>query len=125
CSSGFACWTSGGLETQLFTMLVTIALSGVVAAEDVAGDRRFYASGVALALAAMTRPEGLLVAAVLGVTRIICNLVARRRVIGKHELIAAGCFLVLWAPWFAWRYWYYGHLFPNTYYVKASGPWAG
>ena len=23
CSSGFACWTSGGLETQLYTLLVT------------------------------------------------------------------------------------------------------
>ncbi len=125
CSSGFACWTSGGLETQLFTMLCTIAIHGVVAAEDVAGERRLYTTGVALALAAMTRPEGLLVGAVLGVVRIICNVVARRRVIGKHELITAGCFLALWAPWFAWRYWYYGHLFPNTYYVKATGVWTG
>src|SRR4051794_19779493 len=30
CSSGFACWTSGGLETQLFTMLFAIALDGFV-----------------------------------------------------------------------------------------------
>jgi hypothetical protein len=28
---------------------------------------------------------------------------------------------MLWGPWFLWRAWYYGHLFPNTYYVKASG----
>lgn len=125
CSSGFACWTSGGLETQLFTMLVALAVYGVVAAEDVAGERRLYITGVALALAAMTRPEGLLVGGVLGIVRIICNVVAKRRVIGVHELITAGCFLVLWAPWFSWRYWYYGHLFPNTYYVKATGTWAG
>src|SRR5689334_13709470 len=32
CSSGFACWTSGGLETQLFTLLVTAALDALVAA---------------------------------------------------------------------------------------------
>ena len=32
CSSGFACWTSGGLETQLFTLLVIAALDAVVAA---------------------------------------------------------------------------------------------
>jgi arabinofuranosyltransferase len=125
CSSGFACWTSGGLETQLFTMLVMIAIDGVVGAEDVAGERRLYRTGIALALAAMTRPEGLLVGVVLGVVRLICNVVARRRIIGKPELVTALVFLVLWAPWFGWRYWYYGHLFPNTYYVKASGPWAG
>ncbi len=124
CSSGFACWTSGGLETQLFTMLCTIALNGVVAAEDVAGERGLYRAAVALALSAMTRPEGLLVAAVLGVVRILCNVLSRRRAIGKPELVAAACFLGVWAPWFAWRCWYYGHLFPNTYYVKASGRWA-
>lgn len=122
-SSGYACWTSGGLETQLFTMLCAVALDGVVMAEDPATERGMYRAGVALALAAMTRPEGLIVAAVLAVTRIICNLVARRTVIGMPELFAAVLFLSLWGPWFAWRYWYYGHLFPNTYYVKASGEW--
>ena len=123
CSSGFACWTSGGLETQLFTMLCAMAIDGVVAAEgeEGAGLRR---AGVALALGAMTRPEGLLIAAALGLVRIICNVVAKRRVVGRTEIIAAICFLVLWAPWFAWRWWYYGWPFPNTYYVKASGPWA-
>jgi hypothetical protein len=125
-SSGFACWTSGGLETQLFTLLVAIALDGLVEAEEDGGERALYRSGLALALAAMTRPEGLMVAGVIGVVRLACNLIARSRrpVIGRVELIAAGCFLVVWAPWFAWRYWYYGYPFPNTYYVKATGPWA-
>jgi hypothetical protein len=123
CSSGFACWTSGGLETQLFTLLCTIAIDAMVAAEDVAGERALWRAGIALALAAMTRPEGLLVAAALGVVRLVCNLVARRRVIGKTELIAAAWLVGIWAPWFAWRWWYYGWPFPNTYYVKASGAW--
>lgn len=120
-SSGFACWTSGGLETQLFTLLCTIAIEGLVSAEDSRGLRR---AGIALALAAMTRPEGLIVAAVVGVTRLICNAFGKRRIIGRTELIAAACFLGIWAPWFAWRWWYYGWPFPNTYYVKAHGPWA-
>jgi hypothetical protein len=41
----------------------------------------------------------------------------------REEAIAVAWFLGLWAPWFAWRWWYYGWPFPNTYYVKASGPW--
>ncbi len=53
-SSGFACWTSGGLETQLFVMLVVIALDAVVAA--VVRPAALRRAGVALALAAMTRP---------------------------------------------------------------------
>ncbi|HEY5924944.1 MAG TPA: hypothetical protein VIV11_24855 [Kofleriaceae bacterium] len=124
-SSGYACWTSGGLETQLFTMLVAIALDGIVAAEDSDREAGMYRAGLALALAAMARPEGLLVAGVLALVRVICNVIARRTVIGMPEVFAAILFLSLWAPWFAWRWWYYGYPFPNTYYVKASGKWAG
>jgi hypothetical protein len=124
-SSGFACWTSGGLETQLFTLLVAVALDGVVdAVQRPAAIRR---AGLALAFAAMTRPEGLLVAGVLGIvhlTSIGLTIRAYRRMPNiRNELVAIACFLVLWTPWFAWRAWYYGHLWPNTYYVKAAGRW--
>lgn len=133
-SSGFACWTSGGLETQLFTVLVTAALDAFVAAS---GDpRALRRAAICLALASMTRPEGPLVAAVLGAAWVLLRALgataddgghdggARRRFAIRHELVAAAWFLALWAPWFAWRWHYYGHPFPNTYYVKAAGPWA-
>src|SRR5512143_162183 len=48
CSSGFACWTSGGLETQLFTLLVTAALDAFVAAAT--EPRALRRAGVMLAL---------------------------------------------------------------------------
>jgi hypothetical protein len=142
CSSGFACWTSGGLETQLYTLLVIAALDALVAA---ATDRRALRRlGAILALASMTRPEGPLVAAVLGVAWLTVGIVGRlgraavapvapalaptlpapgrRRFV--DEALAVAWFLALWAPWFAWRWWYYGWPFPNTYYVKTTGPWA-
>src|SRR4029079_10268745 len=56
CSSGFACWTSGGLETQLFTLFVAAALDACVAAAS--SPRALRRLGVMLALASMTRPEG-------------------------------------------------------------------
>ena len=133
CSSGFACWTSGGLETQLYTLLIAAAVDALVAA--VTEPRALRRIGVVLALASMTRPEGPMVAAVLGAVW------AGRRLIGwlrgragrggeprgvrgvRDEAIAVAWFLALWAPWFAWRWWYYGWPFPNTYYVKATGPW--
>ncbi len=129
CSSGFACWTSGGLETQLFTMLVTGALEAVVAATD--RPRALRRAGALLAFAAMTRPEGVLIAAVLGVIALAHLILvhraapaATRRFPVRDVVLAAAWFLALWAPWFAWRWWYYGWPFPNTYYVKAAGPWA-
>lgn len=102
-ASGYACWCSGGLESQMFTFFVVCGL----AAEGATG------AGVALGLAALTRPEGVLVAAVVGVWRCIVG----RRLDVRFGLV----FLAIWAPYFAWRWWYYGWLFPNTFYVKAGG----
>ncbi|HEU0032391.1 MAG TPA: hypothetical protein VFQ53_17285 [Kofleriaceae bacterium] len=123
-SSGFACWSSGGLETQLFTLLVIAALEAVVAATTT--PRAIRRAGWLLALAAMTRPEGPMIAAVLGAIRLVQLVLdwrATKRFPLRDELYAAAWFLGLWVPWFAWRYFYYGHLFPNTYYVKAAGDW--
>ncbi|HVV86551.1 MAG TPA: hypothetical protein VHE35_26015 [Kofleriaceae bacterium] len=134
CSSGFACWSSGGLETQLYTFLVALALDGYVEAFDGDGDgdaaaaaargrsRPLRRMAIALALAAMTRPEGLLIAALFVLHRLAHNATADRRWRPtRDELVACAWFLGLWAPWFAWRWWYYRWPFPNTYYVKAAG----
>lgn len=119
-SSGFACWTSGGLETQMFTFWITLAFYAYVRAD---GEHRYYRLlGISLALAAMTRPEGLLITALIGGHRFLLNLLRDRRIKpSRSELICLAAFLLIWAPWFAWRAWYYGHFFPNTYYVKAAG----
>lgn len=114
-SSGYAAWASGGLETQMFTFFVVLGLERYAA-------ERLPATGLALALAAMTRPEGNLVFAVVGLHRLVANLVVERRLRPRRdELLAVGAFLALYAPYFAWRWWYYGWPFPNTAYVKAGG----
>jgi arabinofuranosyltransferase len=143
-SSGFACWSSGGLETQLFTLLVTAAFDAYVAAAT--KPRALRRLGVLLALASMTRPEGPMIAAVFGMHWLARALWSRLRGRGaappsgapagadatgparrggRDAVIAVAWFVGLWAPWFAWRWWYYGWPFPNTYYVKATGPWTG
>lgn len=121
CSSGYACWSSGGLETQLYTFLVAAALDAYVASD--AAPRAFRRVGIFLALASMTRPEGPLLVALFGAHRLARNLAVEKRWRpSKDELLAAAWFLGLWGPWFAWRWWYYGWPFPNTYYVKATDP---
>lgn len=120
-SSGYACWSSGGLETQLYTFLIIAALDAYLEALD--RPRALRRMGVLLALASMTRPEGPLLVALVGVHRLARNLLVERRLRpSRDELLAAAWFLALWAPWFAWRWWYYGWPFPNTYYVKATDP---
>jgi arabinofuranosyltransferase len=94
----------------MFTFFVTLGLLGLV-------DERPVLSGVAFGLSALTRPEGALVFAVAGLWR----LGARRLRLRRDDLVWGAAFLAVWAPWYAWRWWYYGWPFPNTYYVKAAG----
>src|SRR6185437_128648 len=105
----------------LFTLLCALAIEAYVASED-GEPLRLQRAGLYLALAAMTRPEGLLVAAVIGAHRLALKIGYRRKKLpDQAEWRAIGAFLIVWAPWFAWRWWYYGYKFPNTYYVKATG----
>jgi hypothetical protein len=79
--------------------------------------RRLAVAGAVLALASLTRPDGVLFAAVCGVW-----LLAARDLRGA--LAFAAGFAALWLPATVWRIAYYGELFPNTYYAKSAAlPW--
>lgn len=121
---GYACWSSGGLETQLFTLLSTLAFAAYVD-ELCDGDVRL-SGGLAWGLAALTRPEGLLFFALTaghrGLRRMLAPRPGESRILpGRRELLAVGIFLALVVPHLVWRRWYYGWWLPNTFYIKASG----
>jgi len=89
------------------------------------------AGGVTLGLCALTRPEGLLVAAVLITMRLVADrfgpaadgATSPRGRRGPHWLRLAAAvvpFLVVVAPYEIWRVSFYGYLFPNTFYAKTG-----
>ncbi len=118
-TSGFACWVSGGLETQLFTFLAFAACASLCVELD---SGRGFASGALFALAAMTRPEGALLFAIAGAFRVARNCFALRRLWPtRTELLWGATFAALFVPYFAGRWLYFGWAFPNTFYVKAAG----
>lgn len=106
----FACWAVSGMETLLFTALVTAALYFYVRHGEYS-----FASPVITALAGLTRPEGWLLAFLLGTHA----LMQRSRQGLRFVLLFAAVFV----PWFAWRVWYYGFLLPNTFYAKVGNSW--
>jgi hypothetical protein len=115
----FACWCAGGLETQLFTFLVTLGFD-LALGEVTVG--KGWTSAVAFAFAAMTRPEGVLLFGLVGLFRLFTNLQRERRLVPRrNELAWVAAFVALFGPYFLWRWRYYGWLFPNTFYVKSSG----
>lgn len=104
-----------GLETPGFLLLTTLAVLAVV-------ERRFVWAGVFLSLGVMTRPDGLVVIAVVaawvGWTAFRGRADARRWFL---DLVRLGApMLVLLGPWTIWRVAYYGHLVPNALAAKSG-----
>ena len=121
-SATFAVWTSGGgLETRQFTFftLVAVALLSVFGANRLG----LVAASLSLAAAALTRPEGLLVAACCVGWFVAHRWFAARKLDWRGTLALAGPFVVLIGGHFLARYRYYGEWLPNTYYAKHVGPW--
>ena len=117
-TGAFACWCTGGLETMFFTFLLTLGFERLLAEME---DRKGFASGGYFALAALTRPEGVLLFAVAAFYRALSNLVRHRRLQPRqHEVLWVVLFLMIFVPYFVWRLIYYGWPFPNTFYVKSS-----
>lgn len=117
----FVGWSTGGLETALFTFLVTAGLLRLWSEiED--GPKSKPLSAFLLSAAALTRPDGLLFLGLAGLARMGAWIATRER---RRE--ALGAFL-LWGvaaagpvlAHLAWRWSYYGYPLPNTYYAKVS-----
>ncbi len=106
-------FATGGLETSLFALEMT-AIYVVLTRSDV-GPARAAATGLLLACASMTRPDGLMLAPTV-VLYLLLTGTRRPRTI----LALGAAFLVIWAPYTAWRVSYYGDYFPNTYYAKSA-----
>ncbi len=117
---GFACWSSGGLETQLFTFFVTLGMTRYLVAED--GRRPGPGAAIAFALAALTRPEGILFFALTVAHRGMTMLFVERKPLpSARQLAVMALFGAIVAPHLLWRRWYYGWWLPNTFYIKSSG----
>jgi hypothetical protein len=114
--SGYACWSSGGLETQLFTFLVTLGAALYLGAEDPP-----LSSAIAFGLSALTRPEGLFLFALTGLHLVAMKIARRKLVPTRAELRFVLVFLALVVPHLLWRRSYYGWWLPNTFYIKSSG----
>jgi hypothetical protein len=116
-------WSISGMETMLFAALLLAAIH-LQALEEEGG--RWRGATLAFVLLALTRPEGVLAFAAAAVGSLVAARLRDvasdpwRRSLRRHAADLA-VFAVLYGAYFAWRARYYGHLFPNTFYAKATG----
>jgi hypothetical protein len=110
-------WTiyaTSGLETSFFTFLAVLGY--VLLAVGITGGRhRPVALGIVMALCALTRPDGVVFAAVAGALLIWLSWPNWRA-----PLSYTLAFGVPYAIFLAWRVAYYGDVLPNTYYAKSA-----
>ncbi len=123
CSSAtFAVWTSGGgLETRQFTFFVLLAVVCLAVHND--SRRGLLLASLSLSAAALTRPEGPLIAACCFTWFAAQRFVATRRLDWRELAALVAPFAILVAAHFIFRYAYYGEWLPNTYYAKHIRPW--
>jgi hypothetical protein len=118
-SGAFVYWALCPMGTMFFTVLLLLAL---VASLEERASGRWVGSGLAFAMLAVTRPEGIHLFAVTTAVLALADRLERGdwHHLGRH---AANVTLVagVVAAHVGWRYAYYGTLLPNTYYAKVTG----
>lgn len=100
-----------GMETAMFAALLLASMLAF-------GRRRWATAGALAGLAMLTRPDGVVLAGVYGV---VAAWGAARGRLPRSSLWYIGVAGALFAPYFAWRWLYYGYPLPNTFYVKVGG----
>ena len=107
-------WSMSGLENPLFLALTLWCAVRLVREHD--EPERAPWSALLAAGVALTRPDGLVVAAAAGAAQL--SSAHRLRGVVRWLLLAAAPV----AAHFAWRYAYYAYPWPNTYFVKVAFP---
>jgi hypothetical protein len=124
-SGAFSCWATGGMDVPLVGFVGTCLLAvhfrtsrrGSLGIPDRSDSLGIAAAlGSALGFAMILRPEVILVGGILLLDRLARDLRTRR----PTGLVFAGAMLLVYVPYWTWRYSYYGKLLPNTFYVKVG-----
>ena len=116
-NGALAFWTFSGMETALFTLLLNAGVCRYI--RDLRETTHSQWTGAFFGLAALTRPEGLLV---FGLTGLHHLTIARPRTTAALSQWFRWTipFFILVVPHFAFRYSYYEQLLPNTFYAKSA-----
>jgi hypothetical protein len=116
----FIVGTIGGLETPLFASILCWSVVAYLEAIHAAtpGSQTNWWAGASLlfALLLLTRPDG-----VLTYFLFWCYAAWKFRSQPRNVVLFTLPLLLVYTPYFLWRWHYYGFFFPNTFYVKQGG----
>lgn len=115
-------WSLGGLEGPLFSLLVAVGTCLLLIDAEAARRRWLhFASGLALGLGYLTRPDGIVFVAVSAAWLLWMTWRSKPRTYAGLIAFAVGVGIVV-TPYTVWQLSYYGDIVPNTFYVKTGAP---
>jgi len=109
-------FATNGMETGL--LLAAFAWALALTCDGL--PRRWLALGIAWAAMMWTRPDACVHIAILGLSALAYAAPGERRAALLAMLKAAAVTTVLYLPWFAWAWWYYGSPVPHTIVAKGA-----
>jgi arabinofuranosyltransferase len=112
---GTIIWIYGGLETVMYTSILFMAISSFLYLPSTLQNRIW--SGLLFAMAAMTRPDGILF---FGICAAQLFTVSAKGKTWRLFFAFTISFLAVYGCYFVCRYNYYGLLLPNTFYAKTN-----
>lgn len=116
-SAPIVSWAIGGLEGVMFSLLATVGILLFASASQAEESKALYiCSGISLGLACLTRPDGIVFAA-LAFIWLLRDFKHHRSFNILHFSFASGLIIL---SYLAWQYYYYGDVLPNTFYVKGT-----
>ena len=111
-------WSASGLETMLFTMLTAAGFLLLEKRLQTGEIRYEYQIWIVSFFLFLTRPDGIVFAAVMG----FYLLLWRKGIFRRDRLLPfLGAFLIPFLIYNIWRIAYFGYWLPNTFYAKATG----
>ncbi len=116
-SGPMATWAASGLETPLFSLLAIASLYAMARWRGSESARDLALAWTAVVLATLTRPEGLLLAAIAGWMTLAGDGERHRR----QAWTAVGAFVLFAVALTALRLAYFDAPLPNTFYAKTGG----
>ena len=127
-TGAFVYWAVSGMESNLFMALILGAIYYYFKYNSFQEQQTKinYATSIFLALASLTRPEGILIAFLLFAYKISYPAIRyKKNIFTKTFVLELSVYVLPVFCHFLFRYLYYGYLLPNTFYAKANFDMSG
>ena len=125
----FHSFATGGLETQFQTFLLVAMAYLLVRMSNGPGlnNRGLVIFAIGSACAMMTHLDSIIVCGFFTGYLLLLILRSDAEWKLKHVYLVALLLpqIILLAPWLIWKVWYYGGVFPNSFYLKTSAAFSG